>query len=108
MRFGRIATLTENDPHGIDLGVSGPAKIILSNTGSNNILLGTDRSDVLAATASQYLTLSPGIMIVFDCGPGVGFIGQQGMLWINAAGGDSTFEWAVFDFPGMVQYKAGG
>jgi len=108
MRFHRIATLAENDPHAIDLGVSGPGKIIISNTGSNPILLGTDRSDVVAATASQYLTLSPGVMLVFDVGPGIGFIGQQSMMWINATGGATTFEWAIFDFPGMVQYKAGG
>ena len=107
MRFSRIATLAENDPHAIDLGVSGPAKIILNNQGSNDILLGQDRSDVLAATASQYLTLSAGVMLVFDAGPGVGFVGQQSMLWVNATGGDSTLEWAIFDFPGMVQYKSG-
>ena len=66
MRFIRIATLAENDPHAIDVGITSPGKILINNQGSNDILIGQDRSDVLAATASQYLTLSAGVMLVFD------------------------------------------
>lgn len=100
MRFTRIATLAENEPHAFDLGVSGPAKIIINNAGSNDILIGQDRSDVLAATASNYLTLSAGVMLVFDVSDLVGFVAQRQTLWFNSSGGDSTLEIAVLDVIG--------
>ena len=95
MRFIRIATLAENDPHAIDVGITSPGKILINNQGSNDILIGQDRSDVLAATASQYLTLSAGVMLVFDVSEMVGFLGQRQMLWFNATGGSSTLEVAI-------------
>ncbi len=100
MRFTRIATLAENEPHAFDLGVSGPAKIIINNAGSNDILIGQDRSDVLAATASNYLTLSAGVMLVFDVSDLVGYVAQRQTLWFNSSGGDSTLEIAVLDVIG--------
>jgi len=97
MRITRIGTLTADTPTGIDVGITSPGKIIIQNTGANPILIGQDRSDVLAATAGNaYLTLPAGVMLVFDCGPEIGFLGQRQMWWFAASGGDSTLEVAVF------------
>tara|TARA_R100000808_G_C2108047_1_gene122999 strand:- start:95 stop:397 length:303 start_codon:yes stop_codon:yes gene_type:complete len=96
MRFIRVATLQENDPHAFDLGITSPGKIIIQNFGSNDIIIGQDRGDVLAATASNYLTIPAGVMLVFDVGPEIGFLGQRQMVWFNAVGGSSTLEIAIF------------
>ena len=97
MRITRIAALPDNTPVGVDVGITSPGKIIIQNTGAFDILIGQDRSDVLAATAgSAYLTLPAGVMLVFDVGPEIGFLGQRQMWWFSSDGGQSTLEVAVF------------
>lgn len=96
MRITRIAALPDNTPVGVDVGITSPGKIIIQNTGSFDILIGQDRSDVLAATAVNYLTLPAGVMLVFDVGPEIGYLGQRQMWWFAADGGQSTLEVAVF------------
>jgi len=96
MRIVRIAAMPDNTPVAVDVGMMSPGKVIIQNTGSFDILIGQDRSDVLAATAANYLTLPAGVMLVFDCGPGIGFLGQRQMWWFAANGGSSTLEVAIF------------
>jgi len=96
MRIVRIAALPDNTPVGVDVGITSPGKIIIQNTGAFDILIGQDRSDVLAATAVNYLTLPAGVMLVFDVGPEIGYLGQRQMWWFAADGGQSTLEVAVF------------
>ena len=96
MRIVRIAALPDNTPVGVDVGITSPGKIIIQNTGTFDILIGQDRSDVLAATAVNYLTLPAGVMLVFDVGPEIGYLGQRQMWWFAADGGQSTLEVAVF------------
>ena len=96
MRIVRIAALADNTPVGVDVGITSPGKIIIQNTGAFDILIGQDRSDVLAATAVNYLTLPAGVMLVFDVGPEIGYLGQRQMWWFAADGGQSTLEVAVF------------
>ena len=96
MRITRIAALPDNTPVGVDVGITSPGKIIIQNTGSFDILIGQDRSDVLAATAVNFLTLPAGVMLVFDVGPEIGYLGQRQMWWFAADGGQSTLEVAVF------------
>jgi len=96
MRIVRIAALPDNTPVGVDVGITSPGKIIIQNTGAFDILIGQDRSDVLAATAANYLTLPAGVMLVFDVGPEIGYLGQRQMWWFAADGGQSTLEVAVF------------
>jgi len=91
-RIIRIGTMVENVPQGVDLGIRTPGKIILKNQGSSDIIIGYDRSDVLAATAANYMTIDAGTMLVFDAGPGVGFVSQNQLMWFNAVGGNSTLE----------------
>ena len=96
MRIVRIAALADNTPVGVDVGITSPGKIIIQNTGAFDILIGQDRSDVLAATAVNYLTLPAGVMLVCDGGPEIGYLGQRQMWWFAADGGQSTLEVAVF------------
>ena len=96
MRIVRIAALADNTPVGVDVGITSPGKIIIQNTGAFDILIGQDRSDVLAATAVNYLTLPAGVMLVFDVGPEIGYLGQRQMWWFSSDGGQSTLEVAVF------------
>jgi len=91
-RIIRIATMVENAPQGIDLGMRTAGKILLKNQGANDIIIGYDRSDVLAATAANYMTIDAGTLLMFDAGPGVGFVSQQQLMWFNAVGGNSTLE----------------
>ena len=88
--------MADNTPVGVDVGITSPGKIIIQNTGAFDILIGQDRSDVLAATAVNYLTLPAGVMLVFDVGPEIGYLGQRQMWWFSSDGGQSTLEVAVF------------
>ena len=97
MRITRIAALADNTPVGIDVGITSPGKILIQNTGTFPILIGQDRSDVLAATAGNaYLTLQAGVLLVFDVGPEIGYLGQRQMWWFASSGGQSSLEVAVF------------
>jgi len=96
MRIVRIATLVADTPVGVDVGMMSPGKVIIQNTGAGDIAIGQDRSDVLAATGVNYLTLPAGVMLVFDCGPEIGFLGQRQMWWFNAIAVNTSLEVAVF------------
>lgn len=96
MRIVRVATLVADTPQAVDVGMTSPGKVVIQNTGAGDIRIGQDRRDVLAATGVNYLTLPAGVMLVFDCGPEIGFLGQRQMWWFNAATVDSTLEVAVF------------
>ena len=96
MRIVRIATLVADTPVGLDMGMMSPGKVIIQNTGAGDIVIGQDRSDVLVATGVNYLTLPAGVMLVFDCGPEIGFLGQREMWWFNALTVNTSLEVAVF------------
>jgi len=96
MRIVRIPTLVADTPVGIDVGMMSPGKVIIQNTGAADIAIGQDRSDVLAATGVNFLTLPAGVMLVFDCGPEIGFLGQREMWWFNALLANTSLEVAIF------------
>ena len=96
MRIVRIATLVADTPGGLDMGMMSPGKVIVQNPGAGDIAIGQDRSDVLVATGVNYLTLPAGVMLVFDCGPEIGFLGQREMWWFNALTVNTSLEVAVF------------
>tara|TARA_R100001086_G_scaffold64053_1_gene29756 strand:- start:665 stop:961 length:297 start_codon:yes stop_codon:yes gene_type:complete len=90
-RIMRIA-LAENIPQAIDLGMTTAGKLLIKNAGSNDVYIGYDQNNVLAASASNYITIDAGVTWVFDAGPGVGFLNQTSNMWFSAQGGDSTVE----------------
>ncbi len=95
-RIVRIATLVENNPTAIDLGMTTPGKLFIQNSGSNDIWVGYDRGNVLAITASNYFTIPAGVMLVFDIGPAVGLLNNVSNMWFSAQGGNSSLEvWAA-------------
>jgi hypothetical protein len=96
MRIVRIATLVGDTPQAIDVGMMSPGKVVIQNTGAGDIAIGQDRSDVLIATGVNFLTLPAGVMLVFDCGPEIGFLGQRQMWWFNAIGVNTSLEVAIF------------
>ena len=96
MRIVRVPTLVADTPQAIDVGMTSPGKVVIQNTGAGDIRIGQDRRDVLAATGVNYLTLPAGVMLVFDCGHEIGFIGQRQMRWFNSATVDTSLEVAIF------------
>ena len=95
-RILRIA-LAEDVPEGIDLGMPGPGKILIQNSGSNDVVVGYDRADVLAATAVSYYTIDAGLTLMFDTGPEIGFLSQNQLLWFASPSGASTVEIWIAD-----------
>lgn len=91
-RIIRIATMAEDVPQAIDLGMTTPGKLLIKNQGGSDIIMGYDRSQVLAATAVNYMTLDAGTMLIFDSAPGVGFLNQNQLMWFNSPIGTSTLE----------------
>ena len=97
MRITRIPTLVADTPVGIDLGLRSPGKVIIQNTGAGDSIVGQDRRDGTAATAANnYLTIPAGVMLVFDCGPEIGWLGQRLMWWFCSVTVNSTLEVAIF------------
>ena len=98
-RILRIATLAENDPKVVDCSTPDgrDGKLFISNTGSNDIMVGYDRSDVLAATASNFFTIESGILLILDLSSTVGYLSETQSLWFSATGGASTLEvWVAY------------
>ena len=91
-RILRIATMTENVPQAIDLGMTTPGKLLIKNQGANDIRIGYSEADVNATTGVNFITLDVGTLLVFDAGPGVGFLAQQQQMVFMATGGNSTLE----------------
>lgn len=96
MRIVRVGTLVADTPQAIDVGMTSPGKVVIQNTGAGDIRIGQDRRDVLVATGVNYLTLPAGVMLVFDCGPEIGFLGQRQMWWFNAETVNTSLEVAIF------------
>ena len=96
MRIVRVPTLVADTPQAIDVGMTSPGKVVIQNTGAGDIRIGQDRRDVLAATGVNYLTLPAAVMLEFDCGPEIGFLGQRQMWWFNSATVDTSLEVAIF------------
>ena len=96
--MGRMlrVVLTEGVSEAIDLGIVGPGKILLYNTGTNDIRVGYDRFDV-SANGTNYFTLLGGS--VFDVGPGIGFVSQnQQLYFVSPTGaGNQTLEIWIAD-----------
>ena len=86
--MGRILriTLQEGVSEAIDLGIVGPGKIFLYNSGLNDIRVGYDRFDV-SANGVNYFTLLGGSQYVFDVGPGIGFLSQNQQLYFVSPSG---------------------
>ena len=91
-RILRIGTMVENVPQSIDLGMTTPGKLLIKNQGANDIRIGYSEADVNATTGVNFITLDAGTLLVFDAGPGVGFIAQQQQMVFQAVGGNSTLE----------------
>lgn len=91
-RIVRIGTLVENVPQAIDLGMTTPGKLLIKNQGANDIRIGYSEADVNATTGVNFITLDAGTLLVFDAGPGVGFLAQQQQMVFMATGGNSTLE----------------
>ena len=95
-RIVRIDTLAENAPTAVDLGMTTPGKLFIQNTGSYPIWVGYDYANVLLATSSNYFTISAGVMLVLDIGPGVGALNNVSNMHFSAQGGASSLEvWAA-------------
>jgi len=95
-RIVRIDTLAENAPTAVDLGMTTPGKLFIQNTGSYPIWVGYDYANVLLATSSNYFTISAGVMLVLDIGPGVGALNNVSNMYFSAQGGASSLEvWAA-------------
>ena len=84
--------MVENVPQAIDLGMTTPGKLLIKNQGANDIRIGYSQADVNATTGVNFMTLDAGTLLVFDAGPGVGFVAQQQQMVFMATGGNSTLE----------------
>jgi hypothetical protein len=91
-RIVRIGTLVENVPTAIDLGMTTPGKLLIKNQGANDIRMAYDESGVIVGGTGNFMTLDAGTLLVFDAGPGVGFLAQQQQIHFMATGGNSTIE----------------
>jgi hypothetical protein len=96
--MGRMLRVTCNEGivEEIDLGIVGPGKILLYNTGTLDIRVAYDRFDV-GTTGVNYFTLLGGSQYVFDCGPGIGFVSQNQQLYFVSPVGDQVLEVWVAD-----------
>ena len=96
--MGRMLRVTCNEGivEEIDLGIVGPGKILLYNTGTLDIRVAYDRFDV-GATGVNYFTLLGGSQYVFDCGPGIGFVSQNQQLYFVSPVDDQVLEVWVAD-----------
>ena len=94
-RMLRIA-LAEGVAERIDLGIVGPGKILLYNTGSNDIRVAYGAFDVTTSGAN-YFTLLGGSQYVFDVGPGIGFVSQNQQMFFVSPTGSNTLEVWIAD-----------
>lgn len=99
-RILRTAT-AENEPILLNVSTQGPGKVLIRNSGSNDIRVGYDRSDVLLATGNNFFTIEAGITYVFDASQGVGFLSQTASLWFSSTLGASSIEIWIADDRGL-------
>ena len=88
--------MAEDAPLLLNVTTNGPGKVLI-NIGDNDVIVGYDRSDVLAATALNYFTFLAGTQYVFDISQGVGFLAQNTSLWFSSPVGTSSLEIWIAD-----------
>ena len=88
--------MAEDAPLLLNVTTNGPGKVLI-NIGDNDVIVGYDRSDVLAATALNYFTFLAGTQYVFDVSQGVGFLAQNTSLWFSSPVGTSSLEIWIAD-----------
>jgi hypothetical protein len=96
--MGRMlrVTLEEGVSEAIDLGIVGPGKIFLYNTGTLDMRIAYDRFDV-GTTGTNYFTLLGGSQYVFDVSSSVGFLAQNQQMYFVSPVGDQVLEIWVAD-----------
>lgn len=88
--------MAEDAPLLLNVTTNGPGKVLI-NIGDNDVIVGYDKSDVLAATALNYFTFLAGTQYVFDVSQGVGFLAQNTSLWFSSPVGTSSLEIWIAD-----------
>jgi|TARA_R100001463_G_scaffold23522_1_gene56332 hypothetical protein len=88
--------MAEDAPLLLNVTTNGPGKVLI-NIGDNDVIVGYDKSDVLAATALNYFTFLAGTQYVFDISQGVGFLAQNTSLWFSSPVGTSSLEIWIAD-----------
>ena len=88
--------MAEDAPLLLNVTTNGPGKVLI-NIGDNDVIIGYDKSDVLAATALNYFTFLAGTQYVFDISQGVGFLAQNTSLWFSSPVGTSSLEIWIAD-----------
>tara|TARA_R110000851_G_scaffold151850_1_gene293288 strand:- start:458 stop:730 length:273 start_codon:yes stop_codon:yes gene_type:complete len=88
--------MAEDVPLLLNVTTNGPGKVLI-NIGDNDVIVGYDKSDVLAATALNYFTFLAGTQYVFDISQGVGFLAQNTSLWFSSPVGTSSLEIWIAD-----------
>ena len=89
-------TLLEGVSEAVDLGIVGPGKIFLYNTGTLDMRIAYDRFDV-GTTGTNYFTLLGGSQYVFDVSKSVGFLAQNQQMFFVSPVGDQVLEIWVAD-----------
>jgi hypothetical protein len=88
--------MAEDAPLLLNVTTNGSGKVLI-NIGDNDVIVGYDKSDVLAATALNYFTFLAGTQYVFDVSQGVGFLAQNTSLWFSSPVGTSSLEIWIAD-----------
>jgi len=88
--------MAEDAPLLLNVTTNGAGKVLI-NIGNNDVIVGYDRSDVLAATALNYFTFLAGTQYIFDVSQGVGFLAQNTSLWFSSPVGTSSLEIWIAD-----------
>ena len=88
--------MAEDAPLLLNVTTNGPGKVLI-NIGDNDVIVGYDKSDLLAATALNYFTFLAGTQYVFDISQGVGFLAQNTSLWFSSPVGTSSLEIWIAD-----------
>ena len=97
--MGRILriTLVEDQVYGIDLGFPRSGKLLIRNAGTSDVRVAYDRADADSVTGVNYFTIEAGIVYVFDCSQGVGFVAQDQQLYFNCSTANNAMEfWLAY------------
>ena len=92
--MGRILryTLEDNTVSAVDFGFRSTGKLLIRNSGTRDVFIGYDPSDVQGGAAVNYFTIEPGIVYTFDLGPSIGWVAQNQQLYLNCPTGTNTME----------------
>ena len=90
--MGRILqyNMLDNTPIGVDLTCTTPGKVLFMAQGGD-LRVGYTQADVTSATGN-FFTVFDSQMMVFDCGPGSGFLAQNKLLYFLAPAGTPTLQ----------------